>query len=129
MGKSEGFSAAKTQLTSEGSWDETRSIKGLVKVISPPSRPLTWEIGGDLDHMQLSPTAQTLKEFKQTHPELKAPETVDFIRAGELLVHEISVQGVEKIKSFGEKVIETARKIIPEESPSPPAPVGEANSK
>lgn len=127
--KVKAFSAAKTQLTSEGSWDETRSIKGLVKVISPPSRPLTWEIGGDLDHMQLSPTAQTLKEFKQTHPELKAPETVDFIRAGELLVHEISVQGVEKIKSFGEKVIETARKIIPEESPSPPAPVGEANSK
>lgn len=39
---------------------------------------------------------------------------MEFVRTGDMLVKEISTQSVEKLKSIGQKVIETARKIIPE---------------
>jgi hypothetical protein len=80
----------------------------------PVLKLLRWDITGSWDRIQLQPSAKMLKELARRHPEMRPPDTLEFVRSGEILVQEISTQGVEKLKAIGQKVIETARKIIPE---------------
>ena len=104
-------------LSSSGAWSEDRRVEGKVHVDFPVLKLLRWELVGSWDRIQLQPSAKMLKDLARRHPDMKPPGSLEFNRTGELLVKKGSGQGVEKLKSIGKKVIETARKIIPEESP------------
>jgi hypothetical protein len=105
----------KIMLFSNGKWDESRRLAGDIVVDFPKIKKMRWEVAGTLDYVQVRPSAAMLQLLSERRPELKKPGTVEFIRSSELLVKEISEQGVEKFKSLGKKVMETARRMVPED--------------
>lgn len=114
----------KIVLFSNGKWDDSRSLAGDIVVDFPKIKQMRWEVAGTLDYVQVRPSAAMLQLLSERRPELKRPSTVEFIRSSEMLVKEISEQGVEKIKSIGKKVMETARRIVPEDSANTKLEVG-----
>lgn len=104
----------KIMLSSNGKWDESRILAGDVVVDFPRIKKMRWEVAGTLDYVQVRPSSAMLQLLSERRPELKKPGAVEFIRSSEMLVKEISEQGVEKFRSLGKKVMETARKIVPE---------------
>ncbi|MBK9039704.1 MAG: hypothetical protein IPL83_11165 [Bdellovibrionales bacterium] len=106
----------KIVLSSNGKWDDSRRLTGDIVVDFPKIKKMRWEVAGSLDYVQVRPSAAMLQLLSERRPELKKPDTVEFIRSSELLVKEISEQGVEKFKSLGKKVMETARRIVPEDT-------------
>lgn len=101
-------------VSSSGKWSTDQKVEGAMFVDFPVLKLLRWDITGSWDRIQLQPSAKMLKDLARRHPEIRPPDTLEFVRSGEILVQEISTQGVEKLKAIGQKVIETARKIIPE---------------
>lgn len=116
-------------LSSSGKWLADRSLEGTAFVDFPVLKLLRWDISGNLDRLQIQPSAKMLKELARRHPEIRPPGSMEFVRTGDMLVKEISSQSVEKLKTIGQKVIETARKIIPEGTPTDEAKLGPEQKK
>lgn len=113
----------KIQVVSNGKWGEDGQLRGQVRVKMPSYGWLNWNIFGEANSPSISPSVQMMKRLAQKKSKLKLPKKIWHLNP--VAPQQSSTAGgLGKLKNIGRSVLETAKKIIPDDSSQ-----GDATSK
>ncbi len=96
-------SRRKIIFSSEGSWSALNGVEGWISVDFPVLKLLKWDLSGTPQAIRLQPSAVMLKELARRNPNFNIQSYLPPQK----------VKQERQLEAIGEKVIETAKKILP----------------
>ena len=101
-------------LSSGGKWEGVKKVIGWLNVEKEQKKWMPWELTGSLKKVEFSPSTQLLKAIRPQNSTVKLDDKMSAGQRREAFKKIMSRRKGAKLKGFTEKVVDTAKKWIPD---------------